>query len=197
MSELAAFTKTEVEPLKAFISRREERFRPPFGRHDVLEPRQCLFIGTTNKEVYIKDDTGGRRFWPVKCAVIDWKGIERDRDQLFAEAVRAYRAGNRWWPTHEEEELYFKPQQQRRIEDDPWTPVIVAWIERTPELRKTTVGEVATAALGFDGASRVGTMEQRRIGSILKDLGWTQQRTMKGRYYIRPMTHDADDTPVL
>jgi hypothetical protein len=66
VSELAAFSKTETEALKAFITRREERYRPPYGKHDVIEKRQCLFVGTTNEDTYIKDATGGRRFWPVK-----------------------------------------------------------------------------------------------------------------------------------
>jgi hypothetical protein len=60
ISELAAISKAETETLKAFITRREERYRPPFGRHDVVEKRQCLFVGTTNQDMYIKDQTGGR-----------------------------------------------------------------------------------------------------------------------------------------
>jgi predicted P-loop ATPase len=191
VSELAAFSKTEVEPLKAFISRREERYRPPFGRHDVMEPRQCVFIGTTNKAVYIKDDTGGRRFWPVKCTSIDVKAIAADRDQLFAEAVHAFRHGARHWPSAEDEDRHFKPQQERRVEDDPWKPAVADWMERTPEMTKTTVGEVAQSALGFVGASRIGTVEQRRIGSVLIDLGFIQHRTKKGRFYVRPVSDDG------
>ena len=67
VSELSALSKADIEAWKAFITRREERFRPPYGKHDVIEKRQCLFVGTTNEDTYIKDPTGGRRFWPVKC----------------------------------------------------------------------------------------------------------------------------------
>lgn len=190
VSELAAFSKTEVEALKAFITRREERYRPPFGRHDVIEPRQCVFVGTTNQEAYIKDPTGGRRFWPVRCTEVDDDGLKLVREQLFAEAVVRFKAGDRHWPTAEDEAKYFKPQQDRRQEDDPWSPPMHLWIEGSI-LNRVTVSQVAREALGFDGNSRIGTIEQRRIANILKDLGWTPQRTNQGRFYIRPPS-DSD-----
>jgi predicted P-loop ATPase len=185
VSELAAFLKTEMESLKAFITRREERYRPPFGRHDVMEKRQCLFIGTTNQELWIKDQTGGRRFWPIRCTTIDVEGLREARDQLFAEAVHRYRQGERWWPTAQEEAKFFKRQQEKRQEDDPWFPTIKTHLD-TNLLPQTTVSELARSALGFIGDSRIGTAEQRRIAGILKDLGWRQERTNHGRFYVRP-----------
>lgn len=190
VSELAAYSKAETEAIKAFITRREERYRPPFGRHDVAEPRQCVFVGTTNQEVYIKDPTGGRRYWPVKCSTIDVEGLREVRDQLFAEAVLAFKRGERWWPTPEDEAKFFKPQQEKRQEDDPWFSSVCEWLEMV-NFDRVTVTQIARSALGFIGDSHIGTAEQRRVTNIMRDLRWQQHRTTKGRFYLRPRKDDA------
>src|ERR1700722_16714651 len=100
IAELASMMRAEIERVKAFITRSVDRFRPSYGRRVIEVPRQSVLIGTTNTDTYLKDETGGRRFWPVRCRdKIDLKKIERDKDQLWAEAVALFDAGTPWWFT--------------------------------------------------------------------------------------------------
>jgi predicted P-loop ATPase len=97
MSELSTLHSSDIEHMKSFITRKEEKYRPAYGRSEITYKRQCVFIGTTNKDTYFRDDTGNRRFWPVKIGKIDVAGVLRDRDQLWAEAVALFKAGTPWW----------------------------------------------------------------------------------------------------
>jgi predicted P-loop ATPase len=190
VAELAAFTRAESEALKAFISRDHERYRPSYGRKDVIEPRQCLFIGTTNRSTYLKDETGGRRFWPVSASRIDIKALIRDRDQLFAEAVVRYRRGEAWWPSAELERLHIKPEQEDRYDADPWEGPIKDYVAT---LSRVSVTNLARQALGFEAFARVGTADQRRIASVLASLGWKPGRDDKGRFYEPARRKDEHD----
>ena len=168
IGEMHAMGKTETTLLKSFITRQVEKYRPSYGRFQVQEARQCVFIGTTNREAYLKDESGGRRFWPIKTGAIDVDGLAEDRDQLFAEAVHLYRLGESWWPDRAFERDYIKREQEARFEADAWEDPITEFIATRS---KVTIGEVAQFALFFD-KSKIGTADQRRIAAILELLGW-------------------------
>ncbi len=182
VAELAATSKAESEALKAYISRPVERFRASYGRKEVTEPRQCIFVGTTNKSIYLKDETGARRFWPVKVGKIDIEALERDRDHLYAEAVAAFRASAKWWPDAEFERKHIKPEQAKRFEADPWEEAISKFITGR---ERATVAEIAKGALGLE-VGKVGTAEQRRISGVLVDQRWKSDRDWRGRFYAAP-----------
>lgn len=179
IAEMAAMGKAETADLKAFITRNEERFLPKYGRKEVIEPRQCVFIGTTNKDTYLRDETGGRRFWPVKVGRIDTDALAKDRDQLFAEAVALFRAGERWWPDAEFEAQHIKPQQDARYEADAWEQAIAMHLMGKA---RVTIMEVAKDGLLFQ-ESRLGTADQRRIIAALERLGWHAKRSKTERWY--------------
>ncbi len=86
MGELSQFRKNELEVIKGFITRTVDQVRPPFGKRWIESPRRCVFFGTTNKETYLRDDTGNRRFKPVRVGSLDFAALDRDHDQLFAQA---------------------------------------------------------------------------------------------------------------
>lgn len=123
VGELTGFDRKSTEPVKAWLSRQVDTFVPPYGRHPEDRPRKYVVAGTVNPggAGYLKDPTGARRFWP--CPVlenIDLALIERDRDQIWAEAVHHWKSGEQWWLTPAEEEAA-KLITDDRFEEDPWT----------------------------------------------------------------------------
>lgn len=128
LSELDSMSRGEVSRIKAFMSRATDRFRPPYGRRVITSPRQCVFAGSVNHSTYLRDDTGGRRFWPVACGSIDISSLARDRDQLWAEAVTQFKGGAVWWLDSRELNHQAEQEQRDRFEGDPWQEIIGAWL---------------------------------------------------------------------
>jgi predicted P-loop ATPase len=171
VSEMHAMSRAENAHLKAFVTTDTERYRPSYGRNEVIEPRQCVFVGTTNNSTYLRDETGGRRFWPVATGRIDIDTLRRDRDQVFAEAVHRYRQGEQWWPDRNFERAVITPEQDARYEPDAWQETIAEHL--TAITQPVTVGEIARQALRIE-TPRIGRADQNRIIAVLERLEWAR-----------------------
>jgi predicted P-loop ATPase len=197
VAEMHSFNKAEATHLKSFITRTTERFRPPYARDEVDEPRQCLFIGTTNKEMYLKDETGGRRFWPFKAISINLARLKSIRDNLLAEAVAAFKAGEQWWPDLKFEDEIIKPQQEERYDGDAWEEPIGRFLDGRTE--PVSIIQIATGCLNYADSNglfatpnatpinQLGTIQQGRIKKVLEILEWRRgKKTKKGRTFLPP-----------
>jgi len=199
--ELNTYSRAQVDDFKAFLARQFERFRPPYGRKEVHEPRQCAFIGTTNKSGYLRDETGNRRFWPVATRKIKLDKLHDDRDQLFAEAVQLYRDKVNWWPDRKFEKEHIAPEQENRYEPDVWEPLIKNYLDILHLPKRTTVINIAVNVLGYEiepplltaqgqpeearktPINRFGPNEQARITAVLRHLKWVSKRTNTERWW--------------
>jgi hypothetical protein len=116
LSELTALRRADSEQVKQFFSSTVDRFRGAYGKFVQEHPRQCVIFCSTNKKQYLYDLTGNRRFWPVWISQpIRLRWLQQYRGQLFAEALTAYRAGEVYFPSNEDESAYFLPEQQLRL----------------------------------------------------------------------------------
>jgi predicted P-loop ATPase len=200
-ADMHTHTRADVDLFKSFLTRTHERYRPSYGRNEVVEPRQCIFVGSVNRRAYLKDETGNRRVWPVVTGQIDLDGLRQARDRLFAEAVALYHGGQRWWPDAEFEQQWIVPEQEKRFETDAWEPVIARYLDRLHE-KRTSVLHVAVNALEYElerpliakdknepqpargtPINRLGTADQRRITAILTHLGWVPKRNNQERWW--------------
>jgi predicted P-loop ATPase len=172
VGEMHALGRAEAALLKSFLTRTTERYRPAYGRMEVVHDRQCVFIATTNEGVYLKDATGGRRFWPVKVGAIDTDALALDRNQLFAEAVTAFRNRETWWPDTTFEREHIAPEQEERFEGDAWEQAIAEYFVGRDN---ATITEIAKESLGFD-TPKIGTADQRRIAAVLESMGFKRQK---------------------
>jgi predicted P-loop ATPase len=175
--------------------------RAPYDRYVVDVPRQCVFAGSVNPDTYLRDETGNRRFWPVRCGRIDLDALRRDRDQLWAEAVVRYRDGAIWWIDDRDLITAASAEQQARVQDDAWHGCIERWLvfekrqvnrgyagfddwqtedlERARPLTDVSVGEILAAALGIE-PGRWTRGDEMRVTVYLKAKGWERYKARIG-----------------
>lgn len=197
--ELHSLTKSEATKVKEFVSSSKDRFRATFDRRPRDYPRQVVFVGTTNEQVYLTDITGNRRFWPVtltRLPDIDW--LKANLEQMLAEAVHRVDAGERFWPTREEQAALFDPQQQQRVVQSSLEAEIRAYLydeDQRVGLKGENGALVKEIGLS-DLLARIGfTIDKqtdalaKRAAQVMHAMGWPIRRTSRpGRpyVYVRP-----------
>ncbi|HEY5658862.1 MAG TPA: VapE domain-containing protein [Myxococcota bacterium] len=187
IAELDALSRAEAHTVKAFLTRVEDRYRPSYGRHVQRRPRRCVFAATTNEQAYLKDATGGRRFWPVDVqGPIRVKAIAAQRDQLWAEAVWRYRQGEAWYLDDDALNIAAQAAQEERFTADEWENVLETWLHEQ-ETKYRLMGTRARITVG-DALQQVGLKDSRdwerrhqmRVADILARMGWYRKRRRDG-----------------
>ena len=133
VAEMAGMRKADIECVKSFISRQEDIYRPAYGRVVELHPRRCVIVGSTNSSTgFLRDISGNRRFWPVKCKggrLKPWDLTDETLEQLWAEALHRYNDGESLLLSKEAEEIAVE-EQREAIEEDPRMPQVQMFLDR-------------------------------------------------------------------
>jgi predicted P-loop ATPase len=182
LSELASLDKASTNHLKGFITRTQDVTRKAYGRRAQEYKRQCIFIGTTNDSEYLKDATGGRRFWPVNVNQCKFDALARDRDQLWAEAHYLWALGEPLYLDSDEVRLLAEQEQADRfIIDEIQTQVNAAcesYFTENPLIDFLTFEDVwAKMAFSLGGTKPADYHTQRRIKTALRVLGYARTRS--------------------
>jgi hypothetical protein len=168
LGELASIRGSENEHTKSFLSRQVDRVRMSYGRRSEDYPRQSVFIGSTNASEYFTDETGNRRYWPLKIEKADREWIRAHRDQLWAEAMMRYELGEDLYLS-EELESVAREQQNKRFEVDEWE-VEIKCIVKNSEASIFTTLELWRAINITNGNGQPSPYDMRRIGRIMHRL---------------------------
>lgn len=176
LGELATLRKTDVETMKGFTSRTVDTYRPPYARRSQDFLRQCVLAGTTNAQVYLHDETGGRRYLPVIVPnTVNLPRLAAARDQLLAEAAVAFWCGASWHITPEMVG-HTTEEQDARYQEDPWQECIETFCSETSRaLHGVTIETILVDCLKYE-VKDIRRLEQLRVGSVLRKLGWKRKK---------------------
>lgn len=185
LGELRGLATKDLETIKAFIVRRFDSWVPKFKERSISVPRRTLFIGTTNHAEFLTDETGHRRFLPIKVLVALIDKIIRDRLQLWAEGREIFRASGIAW---QDAERLAKAEHAKFTIHDAWEESIQQWLD-TDDIDGTKpasrewlrTSEVMFGGLNIDSRSSNPAAE-KRAGRVLRGLGYTRAgRRIDGR----------------
>lgn len=206
MAELAALKRADIEHMKAFIDERVDRVQWLYAKRPVNLKRMCVFAATTNEDEPLHDVTGGRRWWPIAVGQINLAALAAEREQLWAEAVARYAAGQSWWPTAEQAAAWGLAEQQESFRaPEPCEEALAEVLDLTYTAgRNALTGATITEDQLVDGRlvkvttqqltslAHLRAMDSRAIGKAMTALGWKSLRgTIDGarrRIWVRTVS---------
>jgi len=174
LGELAGMRKTDVETVKSFISRVDDKYRASYGVNVENHPRQCVIVGSTNTETgFLRDITGNRRFWPVKVKQStlkkSWQLTDADVDQIWAETVFLYNKGEKLYLEGEEADAAVR-EQTSAMETDEREGLVRAYLNTLlPEnWSELSLYERRNYLNGsdFGNETQKGTVKRRTVSNI-------------------------------
>jgi putative DNA primase/helicase len=173
LAEFIAITKRDENMVKGMLSMRLDKVVLPYAKIASEHPRQCVFIGTINpgEAGYLTDSTGNRRYWPVPVVKADLDLLEDRRDQIWAEAYRAFLADEPWWLTPEEETLA-AAQVADREEYDVWDEILADKLN-SAGVRSTSIA-AALQAIGVPN-ERMDRKARDRVAGSLRRIGFASK----------------------
>ena len=171
LPELEALKRgKDIEAVKAYLTQRIDHFREKYARVTRTYKRGMVFAATTNESDYIVDSTGNRQYWPVLCITVDIPALAADVEQLWAEALMAYRDGEQWWL---EDELMAQDEQIARLALDPWEDELVIALKG---IDRVSTRDCLEKHLDIPVERRT-PYHAQRLGRVLKRLGWERVST--------------------
>ena len=184
LGEMTAFSRSESEAAKQFLSQTEDRYRAAYGRRTVQYPRRCVFFGTSNSSDFLRDATGNRRYWPIDCSFERRTRVVHDDltpaevDQLWAEAVARFNAGEELILRDELQKAALA-EQQAHTERDPWDGDILEFLEKPVPLdwAKRTVDE---RVAWWENGPAEGTATQQRTTVCVNEI-WREALDSTGK----------------
>lgn len=205
-AELASLSRAEVQKVKQYISSERDRFRASFDRRARDYPRQVVFIGTTNESHYLTDSTGNRRFWPVRVErAVDLAWLRDNLAQMYAEALHYVDAGDRFHPSHREQQELFDPQQSARMVEDSLETAIRRYLYDEEQkvqhgglngaLRNDLTLNELLDAIGISLDKQTEAMS-KKAGAVMGRLGWERARRSAKHDQARPWVYRRPARPV-
>lgn len=181
----ATFRKADIAKLKAFISQDRDDLRRPYDRLESKYQRRTVFFASVNPKHFLADDTGNVRWWTIPVTAVNYEhGI--DTQQLWAEVLSWFKAGERWWLEREEEALLEVVNEQHG-QTDPIEEMILARFDWNSDRLAAYIEMTATDVLLSIGQDRPTKSQATQCGNILRKLtGRDARRTSKGRFYLMP-----------